>query len=720
MFDATRLPYAAMSLCCLAMWVAACEEEPGVSSTAPGGDVGDASCVDLAGDGCGEVGDVGDGEDVAPDVVPRCEAAGARVVEVWAQPSLAGGVDLGLAVTGPDGQALPGDLSGCLALETSAGASIPAAFERARPSEAKTAVVIWPGQAPEEALASARALVASRPFGEAVAVFVAGATVTRWIDFDVDPARLATRMQAAPSVEAVGPEALPSRVAEVVEAVSRVGTPGALVARQVVVVAPGVSEGGGLVDEGVPTFWWLADAPDGRLSARVVGGVAGEEGARALSERLDAYLGGALYRGRACPQAGSLAVVALGGESIGAVRLPERPAGEACDLELPLVGPDLPERALGLELDAEQRAIYDARVAALSREDFRLSVRPSPQREPLAAVGHLRGQSSLGCDRKSYAVHAEGEVPWLPELVRDEAVLLSMCLDHLYINQLTGDALMADLGIFPLSHGLRTLTLDGEPRGVYLVMDKPEEAARSHWLAPRSVIRRQIDIDGKPPELKWSAYGSDAALAEYDALLGFAGDESGDALLEGLKRRMDLDGYLRWIALMSLLENGDYVDEVWFVGTTVREPGGVEVPWFQVVGWDPDDLFSECHHAGRFAIVDPHGLLYCAESVLDHAIFADPVIYARYVEVLEEVMARVTPEVFTRTLEGVGERVLRALVDDGARGAMVELLRDWPAASTLEGAREVIIEGLQRLRSAFEARREELRAAIATWREGQP
>jgi len=716
----------ALAPCLLCALLAACTPDPAAPTSTPPADTGD--CVDLTGDGCGDP-DAGD-PDADPDATDATDLEPAECVPTPLQsallqssPDLAAGLALGVRLADDTGAAPTVDLGACLTLAApGTGAPIPARFTLTRPDEVRTLVLIWPGADPARAVEAARTFVASRPFGESVAVAVAGPTLWRWTDFDLDTAGLAERMAAAPPMLAAPPEALPTRVAEAVELILATGTPGSLVARQVVVIAPEATLHRPWADTApeVATFWMLAQPPADVPPSHL----APPDDPAGLSDRLEEQLSRGYYRGRACaPPNVGLAVLEAGGAQVGALRLPpaERRGAGACALDQTPPAPDAPGLPLSLDLDDAQRAVYADRVATLSREDFALAVRPAPGFPPTEATAHLRGQSSLGCDRKSYAVHVAGSgVPWLPGLERDEVDLLSMCLDQLYINQLTGDTLMAQLGVFPLRHGLRELEVDGAPRGVYLVMDKPEEAARSQWSAPRSVIRRLIDIDGKGPELKFAA-GTDAeALAEYQAVITFARSETGEPLLAGLRDRMDLDGYLRWIALMSLLHNGDYVDEVWFVGTTERDATGAEHPRFHVIGWDPDDLFSECHHNSRFAIEDPHGLLYCTESVLDHAIFADPVIYARYVETLDALMDLITPELFTRTLEVVGDRLLRFFERDAVRGAMSELLRDWPEASTAEGARATVIAGLQRLQQAFVARVAELRAAIATWRETHP
>jgi hypothetical protein len=264
------------------------------------------------------------------------------------------------------------------------------------------------------------------------------------------------------------------------------------------------------------------------------------------------------------------------------------------------------------------------------------------------------------------------------------------------------------------------LTLAGEARGAYLVLEEPDEAALRTQARVRSVIRRRNDAERARPEVKHSVGDPAAALAEYKGLVELARGLRGEALLEGLERAMDLDGYLRWVALMTLLENGDYVDEVLFVATDATDARGEVVPYFHAVGWDPDDLYSACHHGGRDAIPDPAGLLYCAEADFDEVIFADASVYRRYVEVLEDLIQRLTPEAFDAVLEQVWGLLWPLLSQDEVRGAMVEFLEDYPEGATQEGARAVIQGALDELSTKHRARRELLQTRISAWREAHP
>jgi heme-degrading monooxygenase HmoA len=180
---------------------------------------------------------------------------------------------------------------------------------------------------------------------------------------------------------------------------------------------------------------------------------------------------------------------------------------------------------------------------------------------------------------------------------------------------------------------------------------------------------------------------------------------NGDKLLAWLDQAMDLDQYLRWIALMSLLQSGDFIDEVYFTSTEVTGPDAGARDYFSISAWDQDDTFSSCHKAGINAIQDPHGLLNCTEGRLDHAIFGEPKVYARFAEALEATLAWLDQPTFDAATHASEDSLLAVLTDDEARAAMVELLDENPDALDYEVAEEEVLARGAELRQKFAERR---------------
>jgi hypothetical protein len=112
-----------------------------------------------------------------------------------------------------------------------------------------------------------------------------------------------------------------------------------------------------------------------------------------------------------------------------------------------------------------------------------------------------------------------------------------------------------------------------------------------------------------------------------------------------LAQHLDLDMYLEWLAFNSLVENSDYLDEVFFYQR--RDAGGRVGP-LRVAAWDYDDLFKKASHSKR-AFSD--SLLWACEAGFDRRIRDEPVLRARYEAVLSRLLnQQLTDEHLTRVL----------------------------------------------------------------------
>jgi hypothetical protein len=385
-------------------------------------------------------------------------------------------------------------------------------------------------------------------------------------------------------------------------------------------------------------------------------------------------------------------------------------------------------RRVELRFDAAQRAVYEDRLAHDSKAEFALRVRLGAA-EPVAARARLRGQSSLPCARRNYTVDLDEPAlrHVLPGLATDEFHLLSMCLDDRYHQQLVAGHLARPLGLFLSQAGLVELSIDGAPRGVYLLLEKGHAAARDELARPRVLLRRRFDADGVPPDVKLPAGATedDPALAPWRALHALADVHGGAALVAALDERLELDAFLGIVALHSVLGNGDWADETYFFSEeSVLADGAGGLPTrgerFGAATWDMDDLYSACHHQGRFAMPDEHGLLFCSEGLLEQAVLTDPAVYARFVDVLEGLLADGLGEAdMDAALAATAAELLPFFADPAVCAAMTELTAANPAAVRPEVAQADIRAHMDALREDFRARRAELLARIAAYREGR-
>ncbi len=352
-----------------------------------------------------------------------------------------------------------------------------------------------------------------------------------------------------------------------------------------------------------------------------------------------------------------------------------------------------------------ERAIYDQAFAASDENvTFTTSVKLGVG-TAITATGHLRGQGTLFCARKSLNLALDGPRRRLmPEVAASRFFLISMCQDDYYFGQVFGDRLLAKLDLFAPHTRFVKLKVDGVNQGIYLLMDQPDNSIHDNNLGLFSVLRRRYDIDNQPAEVKYPSDPEEAAqiAARFETLGDLAMTGPVETLDADLAARVDLDAYYRIIATYSLLQNGDYIDEFFFYGSS--EAGGEH---YRAMGWDTDDLFSPCHGGGGRGIVDRCGLTYCAEAELDHALLRSGATYNRFLTGLDDVLTQLTPTVMAATMAQVKAELWVALDDDETAAGMTEFgpLTLATARSTIAQRMDLMLTNAANDHAALLARR---------------
>jgi hypothetical protein len=618
------------------------------------------------------------------------------------------------------GTALGADFHACLLVTDSECQAAPVTLEPAS-GRSITALLVRPHADPGANAALAGALdnfIDGRPAGELIGVFRWGATVTQISTPTANRGRL--HRLVASGLQPLDGDSMPiaDAIAVVADPLVSIKRHSHLSLRQLLVVAPGHAE----IEPGT------LELGGDMAHLRVEMLAAAEVDAALLdaSARLDAALDAGELLLRQCGLDGLLGLrihTAGGGPSLVLpdVHIPGADQAEgplACDPADQGPTPALPG-TIEIEFSPTERLDYEARLADLGKDPFYGAVRTDLNAPGVHARVKLKlhGQGSIDCERKSLSLNLTDDVArqWLPGSGTDKFLLVSMCKDDRYITQFTANQLMAELGLFAPRFRMVELVISGESQGVYLLVEKPQTVLERDTTRTRAIVRRASDIEGDEPELEYAVDDEAQALAAYETVIGQAEVLTGDDLLAWLDQAMDLDQYLRWIALMSLLQSGDFIDEVFFMSTEVTGPDASARDYFSISTWDQDDIFSGCHKDGVNAIQDPHGLLNCAESRLDHAIFGEPKVYERFAGVLGQTLAWLDQATFDTAIHTSEDRVLEVLARDEARAAMVELLEDNPAALAYEVAEDVVLARGAALRKQFAKRRALLVELLAAY-----
>jgi hypothetical protein len=621
---------------------------------------------------------------------PECDGvAGLAVTRIAAHPG--GGTEVTARLRFTTGVPIAeSDLVQCLSVE-----GAPASIARRPVSHGYTLLLVDPGAGRRDndtAHMLVEELVKKRPETEPLAVFRWGPALTQVAPFTSDRRLLLERVEVGlVPADAILP--VDDALAAAAEALAAAGGMASDELRTVVLVSPRSGALAGLaagLERARPHLVVLLGG-EAAAAAALPAGLRFPIGAQAvpaqvvsaLSDRLDAYRRHAHYAFGLCgPAERPLELRFQGGEPTPmplAAALPENRGG-ACQPEAIAHGQRRFPTRIDLAFTPDQKAqAVAASTDESARASFPLSVRLDADGAAIAATARYRGGASLGCVRHSYTLELAGEAPrfLFPGSAARRFELVAMCLDRLYLRSFVTLQLLAAEGLFPIPFDLVEVAVDGVSQGPYLVMENAEDSLQAHSSRVRSLVRRTA--------------GAAATAPEEDILAASMGLSS-RKLETALEDRLDLQGYLTWVALMNLVDSGGYGGALSFYAPESTGPDGDATDYQVVLGWDESDAFAGCRAPGP-AIFDPHGLLSCAASALDRRIFSDSLLYARYVEVLSSLLERHPPERFEAFARAAASRVLAFLERPEARAGLVELRALAPEAVARPEVAQRLLEG---------------------------
>jgi hypothetical protein len=305
-------------------------------------------------------------------------------------------------------------------------------------------------------------------------------------------------------------------------------------------------------------------------------------------------------------------------------------------------------------------------------------------------------------------LEAQGPRPIMPGSVDDEFLLISLCYDQAYVESYTFDQLLSARGFWPLKFDYVELVIDGESHGVFMLMEKPHEAAKRDHARALGQIRRNHEIESDPLGVKIFKDGAEWIVQEYEDLLPTAENTSGEEMVAELRRRMAFDHYLRFVATMTALMNSDYGDEVRFLATErIGSPGAL----WEISAWDPEDMLRLTCVWDAYTLHDPTGLVWCAEGWLEQEVLADPVAHRMYAEILRAVLADLTVERFDEALANARARLAPFMQDPAIRAASIEM----GSPATADEALAKIDSRQRTMRKRFVAWHDELQRRLAAY-----
>ncbi len=290
-------------------------------------------------------------------------------------------------------------------------------------------------------------------------------------------------------------------------------------------------------------------------------------------------------------------------------------------------------------------------------KDAKASVRLTGSKDTEALVG-TRGQTSIKAPRKNFSVEIKNcgkksAVIGYPILGKQtcKMLLTSMWQDRGYVSTKIGLDFMAKLGVSEVRSEYVELFLNGASRGLYLLSEDPKSILKNEmkatWIAKRKgsvEIEKakigqydgigQLEIEHNDPQ-----FPCVDCAARFNSIRKLLAQRLTHPFMEGskieteLRKVIDLDQMMTFMAINRLLRNGDYADEFFIYQTHQGAP-------LRIFGWDYDDLFKNVHflsrNPARLIFNDP--LNYNSEASIFVLFAADPHLRRLYHRKLKEVL----------------------------------------------------------------------------------
>lgn len=356
------------------------------------------------------------------------------------------------------------------------------------------------------------------------------------------------------------------------------------------------------------------------------------------------------------------------------------------------------------EREARMRVAFDAGSATIQ-----VDAGPALRLEELST----RGQTSESAKRRSFEVRLSEDTQAPIEvggLRAEKLFLLSLQADEGYVSTPIGFKVLALSGLAVPRFSYAELFLNGVSQGLYLAIERPVDVARAEHDAVYVARRRYFErLDVKKHESRKTARSE----AEFTRALADTFELrkrlEGEDLYEAWSKRMDIDAYMTWLGLNSLLRNGDFTDEVYFHASS---PVGPDAPYFRILPWDMDDLFKRHMHLAPLNWLlsgfDGDTLLFGFECGLDRTIHRDGALYRKFEENLQrELTERVTDDAIDRVIDSTRDEIAPYLDLPAVRASA---RRDVANAGGLD--KDSVLRLLESRRQALKALRRSFLARI--------
>ena len=270
---------------------------------------------------------------------------------------------------------------------------------------------------------------------------------------------------------------------------------------------------------------------------------------------------------------------------------------------------------------------------------------------PKSAKIKIHGWTSLATDRKSFSVKLTHAIPFSSAVQLKRFFLINMVHDAGQFHGWFSYSLLNELGLFPNYFQYVTVKINDQTQGVYLLIERTQDALLRTERELQFVMRRRTDKLFATKYLRSELVDT----SPIDTFIGtYTTATTEEELTQTADQVLDVDLYLSWLAYNSLVEIPDNLDELFFYQTITPEKRPSKL---KIAAWDYDLLFSS---SGNTKQSEESPLTSSIECGFGHLVVETPALFARYKIIIRQLLYdTLSEENISRTLHDIEDQHLR-------------------------------------------------------------
>ena len=301
----------------------------------------------------------------------------------------------------------------------------------------------------------------------------------------------------------------------------------------------------------------------------------------------------------------------------------------------------MPDAMAELFHKSRGRTVFSNPAKARWREAL-LRINDLPEFKVLMRV---RGAMSTKIRKKSYHVNLMTSQALTPRIAARKVFLLNMYTDIYGFKMAFSYDVLNRLGLFPAYHQFAVVYINGEPQGLYLLLERPEDAIKRSVKNVVAVQRQRFYY----LETKYAAPDTDP-LAVHKQLRNIHDIKDEKKQVVEYEKHIDLDLYMKWLAFNSLVQNGDTFDEIfWYEVRKEKETVGR----LRLMAWDYDEIPCEQPEES-----EKNPFMWGARNAIDRQIATNRILLNRYRRIMYNQLTQfLTTSYLTKKIDSI-QRIL--------------------------------------------------------------